>query len=75
MSREKALSGSVESWSWNNGDLEVEFPNGSVYLYHDVPLADWQAMRISPGGGKILRERVVLPGNKYEKLNGPINRK
>ena len=75
MKRNPVASSSVKSMGYENGQLEVEYPNGSVYLYDNVPLEDFQAIRISQSVGRTLKEKVVFKGNLYTKINGPIGRK
>jgi hypothetical protein len=74
MKRDPVLSTSVKSMGWENNQLEVEYPNGSVYLYKDVPLEDFQNIRVSKSIGRTLKEKVVFVGKPYTKLNGPAGK-
>lgn len=72
--RNPVISTSVKSIGWEDNQLEVEYPNGSVYLYKDVPLEDFQSIRIAQSVGRTLKEKVVFKGNPYTKINGPTGK-
>ena len=74
MKRESVISSSVKSMGFENGQLEVEYANGSVYLYEDVSLKDYQEMRASPSVGRMLKEKVVFAKKPYTKINGPAGK-
>lgn len=74
MNRNPVVSSSVKSIGWDNNQLEVEYSNGSVYLYKDVPLEDFQSIRVSQSIGRTLKEKVVYKGNPYTKINGPAGK-
>jgi KTSC domain len=68
MKRENVISGSVHSIGWEDGKMEVEFPNGSVYLYDDISLDTYQKIRIGKSIGSLLRSEVINQGNIGKKV-------
>jgi hypothetical protein len=71
MKRDPVISTSIKSIGWENNQLEVEYPSGSVYLYDDVSHDIWQKLRISQSIGKSLRSDVVNMGNPFKKIYDP----
>jgi hypothetical protein len=58
--REVVESSSLKSIGYDRRTqtVEVEFANGSVYRYEDVPLALWTEFRHSASKGKFLQEKI-----------------
>lgn len=65
------ISTSIKSIGWEDDQLHVEYPNGTIYQYGNVPLATFQQLRISQSVGKTLRSEVVNKGNPYKKIYDP----
>jgi len=58
--REVVASSSLRSIGYDRKThtLEVEFSNGGVYRYEDVPLALWTELRHAPSKGKLFQEKI-----------------
>jgi hypothetical protein len=58
--REVVDSSSLKSIGYDRRaqTLEIEFANGSVYLYQDVPIALWTEFRHSASKGKFFQEQI-----------------
>lgn len=58
--RQVVESSSLRSIGYDraNRTLEVEFKNGGVYLYEDVPLELWSELRLAESKGQFFQERV-----------------
>jgi KTSC domain len=58
--REVVDSSSLKSIGYDRKTLtlEVEFANGGVYRYDDVPPALWQELRQALSKGKFFQERI-----------------
>jgi hypothetical protein len=51
----------------DNYILEVEFQNGGIYHYYDVPIPVWENFKASDSKGKFLHEHIK--GNyRYSKV-------
>jgi hypothetical protein len=42
----------------NTKALEIQFRNGAVYVYADVPLDVWIGLRDAPSKGKFFQENI-----------------
>ena len=51
----------------NSGTLEVEFTNGSVYHYPNVPMKTANEMMASPSPGKYFHSNIKRLGGKKVK--------
>ena len=63
-------SGNVERTTYKSSDdlLEVEFLNGGIYQYKDVPKDIWEGMKIADSVGSYLHQHIK--GNyRYEKVS------
>lgn len=60
MLREVVDSSSLKSIGYDRRSqtLEVEFSNGGVYRYDDVPLGLWTELRHAPSKGKFFQEKI-----------------
>lgn len=60
MLREVVASSSLKSigYARKTQTLEVEFANGNVYRYDDVPLALWTELRHSASKGRFFQENI-----------------
>jgi KTSC domain-containing protein len=54
MNRRPVTSTNVASIGWDDETLEVEFTSGHIYLYHDVPESEYQALLGASSIGKHL---------------------
>jgi KTSC domain len=54
MKRRHVESTNIASVGFDDGDMEVEFVSGHIYIYHDVPEAEYQAMLGADSIGKHL---------------------
>jgi coenzyme F420-reducing hydrogenase beta subunit len=61
MIRQNVSSSAVKSIGWENGKMEVEYNNGSVYQYEDTPFEEYQKARVSPSIGSMISQM----GKKY----------
>ena len=48
--------------------LEVEFLNGSIYQYYDVPEALFEGIMSAESHGKYLNEHIKKGGYRYERV-------
>ena len=55
MQRKYVASTNVRSVGWQNGILEVEFNNGSIYHYHNVSESEYSSVLIGSVGSNIHR--------------------
>ncbi|MBY5033864.1 KTSC domain-containing protein [Streptococcus gallolyticus] len=55
MQRQYVSSSNVRSVGWEDSTLEVEFNNGSIYHYHNVSQAEYQAVLVGSVGSNIHR--------------------
>ena len=71
MKREKVDSSNLDSigYSEENSVLEVEFLNGSIYEYLDVPVEVYHGIMKADSKGKYLNEFVKKAGYTYSKIN------
>jgi hypothetical protein len=58
--REVVDSSSLKSMGYarKTQTLEIQFANGSIYRYDDVPLALWTEFRRSESKGKFFQEKI-----------------
>jgi hypothetical protein len=54
MQRRSVTSSNVASVGWEEETLEVEFVSGHVYLYHEVPEGEYQALLGADSIGRAL---------------------
>jgi lysyl-tRNA synthetase class 2 len=56
----KSQSSSIKSFDYDAEKkiLKIEFPNGSVYLYHDVPDKIFQELKDAPSKGQYFNEKI-----------------
>lgn len=55
MQRQYVSSSNVRSVGWEDSTLEVEFNDGSIYHYHNVSQAEYQAVLVGSVGSNIHR--------------------
>ena len=69
MQREKVDSSSLSSVGYDAGSetLEVEFKNGGVYRYLEVPEDEWQSLQSAESKGSYLNTHIK-PSYRYRKL-------
>lgn len=58
MNRQSVESSNLSSVGWENGILEVEFKNGSVYKYFDVPQEEYVALMNATSLGKYFNTNI-----------------
>lgn len=61
-------SSNVKSIGWHEGTLEVEFHNGGLYHYHNVPQAKHAGLMASESVGSYLH-KYVKPHHPYRKIS------
>lgn len=67
MERQPVSSSNIASIGYEDGTLEVEFLNGSVYQYFDVPEPVYQGLMNTDSHGQFLHQ--VVKGNyRYARL-------
>ena len=75
MERERVDSTSVSSVGYDprSETLEVEFRNGGVYRYLEVPEDEWRLLRSAESKGSYLNTQIK-PTYRYRKLAPPRKR-
>jgi len=68
MERQNVISTSITSIGYEDGRMQVEFKNGSVYEYKDVPLSTYQNLRASQSIGKTFDSNIRKAGYQYKKV-------
>ena len=58
MRRRLVNSSSVRSVGWSDGTLELEYVNGSTYLYYDVPQTTFAALLAAPSIGTYVNTHI-----------------
>ena len=72
MERERVDSSSLSSVGYDarSETLEVEFRNGGVYRYLEVPEGEWQSLQSAESKGSYLNTHIK-PRHPYRKLAPP----
>jgi len=72
MERERVDSSSLSSVGYDPGSetLEVEFRNGGVYRYLEVPEGEWRSLQSAESKGSYLNTHIK-PSYRYRKLAPP----
>lgn len=72
MRRERLDSSSVASAGYDPAErvLEVEFVNGGVYQYLDVPGTEYEGFRQAESKGHFLNTEIK-PNHRYRRLRRP----
>jgi hypothetical protein len=72
MERERVDSSSLNSVGYDapSETLEVEFKNGGVYRYLEVPEDEWRSLQIAESKGSYLNTHIK-PSYRYRKLAPP----
>lgn len=70
MERKHVASSNIDSIGYDstNQILEVEFLNGSIYQYYDVPESLYDGLMSADSHGKYLNEYIKKGGFHYEKV-------
>lgn len=70
MDRTYVSSSNIESIGYDPMQmiLEVEFLNGSIYQYYDVPEALYEGIMAAESHGKYLNEFIKKGGYRYERV-------
>lgn len=58
MRRRLVDSSSVRSVGWSDGTLELEYVNGSIYQYDDVPQTTFAALLAAPSIGAYVNTHI-----------------
>ncbi|MET9316655.1 KTSC domain-containing protein [Kribbella sp. NPDC003505] len=58
MRRRPVNSSSVRSVGWSDGTLELEYVNGYVYQYLDVPQPEYAALMAAPSIGSYVNKHI-----------------
>lgn len=58
MERKAVESSNIASIGYENGTLEVEFKNGGIFQYLDVPAEDYGKLIASKSAGKFLHGNI-----------------
>lgn len=70
MDRKYVSSSNIASIGYDsmNKVLEVEFLNGSIYQYYDVPEALYEGLMAADSKGKFLNEYIKRGGYSYARV-------
>lgn len=70
MDRKYVTSSNIASIGYdsNSQTLEVEFLNGAIYQYYDVPEALYEGLMSADSHGTFLSEHIKKGGYRYERL-------
>ena len=70
MDRKYVTSSNIASIGYDSisQTLEVEFLNGSIYQYYDVPEALYEGLMSADSHGKFLAEYIKKGGYRYERV-------
>lgn len=70
MDRKYVLSSDIASIGYNSMShiLEVEFLNGSIYRYYNVPEALYEGLMAADSHGKYLNEYIKRGGYSYARV-------
>ena len=70
MDRKYVSSSNIASIGYNSIDqiLEVEFLNGAIYQYYDVPEALYEGLMAAESHGKFLNEYIKKGGYRYDRV-------
>lgn len=68
MERIKVESSNLAAIGYDGNDLEVEFKNGSVYKYYNVPFRVWEVLVKAESHGKYFNGHIKKAGYKYERI-------
>jgi hypothetical protein len=76
MERERVDSSSLSSVGYDAGSetLEVEFRNGGVYRYLEVPEDAWRSLQSAESKGSYLNTHIK-PSYRYRQLAPPKRRR
>lgn len=69
MERKPVVSSNIASIGYdeNNNILEIEFNNGNVYEYYDVPLHEYEGLMSADSKGTYLNANIKKGGYRYSK--------
>jgi hypothetical protein len=67
MRRRPVDSSSVRTIGWHDGTLEVEFVNGDVYQYFDVPELTYAGLVRADSVGRFINTRIK-PHHEFREL-------
>ena len=70
MNRQYVSSSNIASIGYDSTSqiLEVEFLNGAVYQYYDVPEALYEGLMAADSHGKFLNEYIKMGGYRYDRV-------
>lgn len=70
MERIYVVSSNIRSIGYDASSmiLEVEFLNGSIYQYYDVPEALYEGLMAADSHGKFLNEYIKKGGYRYDRV-------
>ena len=70
MDRKYVLSSNIASIGYDSMSqiLEVEFLNGAIYQYYDVPEALYDGLMAADSHGKYLNEFIKKGGYRYDRV-------
>lgn len=68
MYRESVESSNIKSIGYENETLEVEFLNGSIYQYKNVPKILFSGIMNANSHGKYLNEYIKKANYRYEQI-------
>ena len=70
MGRRYVQSSNIASIGYdsNSQTLEVEFLNGAIYQYYDVPEALYEGLMAADSHGKFLNEFIKKGGYRYDRV-------
>ena len=68
LNRTPVVSSNIRSIGYESGTLEVEFKDGSVYQYDNVPPSVHSGLMSAPSHGEYMDRHVKKAGFKYRKV-------
>lgn len=68
MYRKNVVSSNIKSIGYEDEVLEVEFLNGSIYQYYNVPQNLFEGIMNADSHGKYLNEHIKKAHYRYKKI-------
>lgn len=69
MYRKNVESSNIKSIGYEDEVLEVEFLNGSIYVYYNVPEKLFESIMNADSHGRYLNEYIKKANYRYKKIN------
>ena len=68
MFRHPVISSNIASIGYENSTLEVEFTNGSIYHYFNIPMNVYQGLMSASSHGQYLDLHIKKAGYSYTQI-------